>query len=435
MKSAIAALLLSLLFLNGCSYVSAGNEELLAAPTLNARQAKVRAALESTLNTAAIRYEYPLSGDYRSPFVFFEMDSGGAQGAIVFYSYTDSRADAAPRAKVLREDAGGEWATAYDIAGAGEQVDFISFSNLLDRDSKCIVIGWQSPRRSTLGVYSLGQTIREELSQPYAAYMVEDFDGSGLSEIVTASMDDATGEFALTLFGKGAGGHIEELDALPLARRTTEVLQLLCGRLWNGGQALYIDELLDGRTIVTEVLHVAARGFTPLAGEQGGEDITHTARIYETLLSTDLDGDGVVEIPIVRPMPGQEENGGFVDVVLAQYLHLTADGFTAVDWAVTNEEDGYRFHFPEKWLDTVRVESIPETREWLFGAADPEDDDNEIILLRIRVYTLGDYKDKFTNYTLMEQNGQLQYYIDVPRLPGEPLALTEQQVRALFTLL
>ena len=120
MAKRLLGVLLCLLLLPSCSYIPTGyTEELLSAPTVNDQQAKVRAALEATLNLSNIQYRYIQTGDYRSPFVFFELDGSGRRGAVVFYAYKGDPSNTAARAKVLRENDDGEWAQVFDISELG----------------------------------------------------------------------------------------------------------------------------------------------------------------------------------------------------------------------------------------------------------------------------------------------------------------------------
>ena len=96
----ILAITLCLFLLGGCASISMNAEDLLVPPRLNQRQTMVEEALQATVSPSDILYQYPQRGDYRSPFVFFDMDNDGLQEAIVFY--THRLEDEMVRAKVLR---------------------------------------------------------------------------------------------------------------------------------------------------------------------------------------------------------------------------------------------------------------------------------------------------------------------------------------------
>jgi len=435
MAKRLLGILLCLLLLPSCSYIPTGyTEELLSAPTVNDQQAKVRAALEATLNLSNIQYRYIQTGDYRSPFVFFELDGSGRRGAVVFYAYKGDPSNTAARAKVLRENDDGEWAQVFDISELGEQINFIQFSNLLDRDNKCMVIGWQNARGSPMmGVYSLSEygVEKRELSCPYSFYLIDDFDDSGVEEILTISWDVDADQLSLYLYGRGLGGRLEQLSRLALAE-DVEVLQMIAGRLRNG-KAIYIDELLDGSIIATEIVSVSGGKLTPEVTEQNGVLYSATFREYEDQLSTDLEKDGVVVIPLYHALPGQSSNEEIENVPLTEYIRLGEEGFETAYSGVYNDSDGYVLFFPDRWLGQVTVERQPETREWRFLALDPETKQPSDELLRIRVYSAGDYRDKFAaDYKKLDERGQLEYHAYIPAAEGSFLAVSEQEIRRMF---
>jgi len=424
--------------LGGCSYMPSGStEDLLVAPKLNARQVEIEAALDATLDLSRIRYKYPQTGDFRSPFIFYDLNNDGKQEAIVFYAFIGDSSNT--RAKMLREVEAGQWTTAFDISDLGEQIEFIQFASLLDPNEKCIIIGSQSVRRySTLGVYSLaGETLRKELAEPYNAFVMEDFDNSGLSEIITAYKDSGEDRYTLSLYGKGLGGHLRRLDHLALVDAASSLLQILQGKLWDGSTGLYIDEEVDGSIWVTEIVSVQGGRLIPKATSESGEDIGSTRRPESDALwwCIDLDRDGVVEIPLNEPMPGQTDSADAA-YELSVFWHLTGDGFAPVFRGVVNDQDGYAVIFPERWTDMVTVVSQPELRELQFCKFNKETGEAGSKLLRIRAYSTGDYQDKFTSdYMKLAENGPMIYYAYVPELADEPLAITEAEARLLFLLL
>ena len=117
-------------------------EDLLRPPRLNERQTQVEEALGTHVNLASIRYHYPREGEYRSPFVFSDLDGDGLQEAVVFY--TVEGGDGRIRMMVLREEGNGSWALIDDKSGFGDQVHIVRFSSLLSAESECLLVGWEN---------------------------------------------------------------------------------------------------------------------------------------------------------------------------------------------------------------------------------------------------------------------------------------------------
>ena len=112
----ITALALSLLILllSSCSFIQPTIEELMKPPKLSQQQMEVDAALKAALGTNSIKLKYPLSGDYRSAYVFYDIDSDGVEEAIVFYQ--PSLDESGTRINILDYQEGA-WTSVYDVPG------------------------------------------------------------------------------------------------------------------------------------------------------------------------------------------------------------------------------------------------------------------------------------------------------------------------------
>ena len=111
-----AAALLAAFMLSGCS--SASVDTLLAPPKLSEEQSAVYDALVKSVGDD-IRLQFPKSGDYRSAFVFADIDDEPENEAVVFYEKTgEVQSGANIRINIIdRRD--GKWTSVYDHAGGG----------------------------------------------------------------------------------------------------------------------------------------------------------------------------------------------------------------------------------------------------------------------------------------------------------------------------
>lgn len=434
MKKRLLLMALCVLTLSSCSFIPAGIEDLLVSPQLNTRQAEVDSALRATLNLDNILYKYPLSGDYRAPFVFYDLNGDTRQEAVVFY--VDVGDSMNVRAKVLSETESGVWSSVYDIAGSGSDVEFVHFAPLKSAGSSCMIIGWQTPRRltATLGVYSLeGGRVQTDVLEPYAQYLLLDGFSDGLSRLALVVEEANTGIYRISLLSRMGSG-VAVVDSLPLARNVSEILQISKGKLWDGTDALYIDQMRTDSIVATEVVRLSGTGLFPITDSEEELESIYTATFRDQeVLSVDMDGDGVIEIPQLTPLPGDEFES---DLPLVEYMRMTEKGFDIVARAVINYPAGYLVFYPQRWVDNVTVVRQPENNEWRFVKLDPDTLQESAELLRIRRYAAGDYRDQFSNnYFLLDQKGAFEYYAYLPRIPDEPLSLTQAEARGLFRLL
>ena len=83
-SAVFSACLFALLF-GGCFSIASTTAELMRAPKLTEEQAAVNRALSTALGTEDYKLKYPLSGSYRSAYVFYDIDGDAVQEALVFY--------------------------------------------------------------------------------------------------------------------------------------------------------------------------------------------------------------------------------------------------------------------------------------------------------------------------------------------------------------
>ena len=95
-------------------------------PKLTAEQTAINNALKQSVISSTIRLKYPKTGDYRSSFVFHDIYGDDEQEAIAFYSVESSDYT---RVSLLDQKEG-QWVAVYELPGASEDVEFISFANL-----------------------------------------------------------------------------------------------------------------------------------------------------------------------------------------------------------------------------------------------------------------------------------------------------------------
>ena len=150
--------------------------------------------------------------------------------------------------------------------------------------------------------------------------------------------------------------------------------------------------------------------------------------------STDVDGDGIVEIPSARPMTGYE------DAIIDEMVYMTTwniyeDFFDLTEkfhgyYSISN---GYFFAFPARWNDEVTVKREPDTSELVFYRYEGDINASNTEIMRIAAVDRREgqgYVDD--GYRLIANKGQLDYYAKLPEDKREPLILTIDEVRNNF---
>ena len=453
-----AAALWAAVTLSSCTGFSVVTEDLMDPPKLTAEQTAINNALKQSVISSTIRLKYPKTGDYRSSFVFHDIDGDDEQEAIAFYSVESSDYT---RVSLLDQKEG-QWVAVYELPGASEDVEFISFANITDNPADDVIIGWSSPdqEEKELCVYSMvDNTLTLQHSETYSEYILDDLDRDGRDDIFIVHKSGNSRSASLLQISFN-GYEVDVVSEISLSDAIVEFSHLITGRFRSdsGQKALFIDELISGSSYATEVFTITSNGLIPLISwemaeldleeEQPSEELKPTLSLYEQTIRseqvfcTDINNDSVVEIPISRSLPGyeDEELAEADKLYLTQYCHLKDESFARVFSAVINRTAGYMIRFPENWIDNVTVVNQVENGEWRFIRYNNElkhslNDISEE-LARIRVVSQNDYQDKFLeNYIELDVKGLFTYYGYIPENVTSDLKISAVELKSMFELI
>ena len=428
-----------LLAASGCTPIQTNISDLLDAPRLTERQGQVLEALRDEVGQD-IKLKYPKSGEYRSAFTFYDIDGDGSDEAIVLYAVQDSGRQVT-RVAVLDDEAGGWQAVGSHIPGLGTDIDFIRFEQMKSSGPKSMIIGWvPEGTEKSVAVYRYDEGgFRVEYSEDYSQIGIGDLNGNGLHELLLLCAPDTGAIPYVILAGEDENRLLDTLDEVLLDDRILSFLEPVCGvASADGLRGVVVDCMVSGRSMATCIIQVKGNS---LAVPTADNDNALFYRTYRTtgVRSEDVNGDGIIEIPLVGYPYGQDEVEESARVFYTDYMQLEAVGLREVQRAYVNVEQGYRMTFPDSWLGEpeVSIRRLQENGEVIFFI--PRDAAGESIteLLRIRVGDSQGYPDKLEtkSYFVIRQRGVFSYYAWLPEDVPQDLAMTKELLDRLFTLI
>ncbi len=428
MKRKIIALAAAVcLLFSGCSPITLSVEELMRPPQLSEGQRQVYDALLSALGTTAsnISLRYPGSGDNRSAFTFYDLDGDGAEEAMVFYSPADAQEEL--YINVMEQGEEG-WYSVYDMPGAGAGVESVEFASVSREGNRDIIIGWTA-EENNIGQFSVMRYEDNKLhslyQSRYTKYTTADLNSDGLLEMMTVTMSSQGGKpFASLICLRG--GKLQDVSNLPLNVNMTAFSQLSAGWVSPTEQGLVVDGY-EGQNFTSELMFVRDDLFMlPYAEESSFYQ--SVSRRQGVVYSRDVDGDGILELPVQQAAPGKTGSYFTNYCQVDEQLELKQ-----VSTAFVNDSRGYIFYLPDQWLGQVTV-SQSKSGEIIFERYDPETQEGIGELLSIRVYSEKDYQDKFDtqSYHKIGQRGNFRYYA---KIGGDDLAITRSRVMELFEII
>ena len=296
----LACVLLCLL-LAGCSMPGeqVQVEELLRAPKLSGDYGDVQTALNDWLGESA-QLKYPMQGDLLSPFLLQDLDGDGRQDAAVLYTTAQSSNVCIA---ILQKDDADIWHVRQNVEGLADTVESVGLAQLQPGDATQLVVGYPAAQGDHyLAVYSYTDGVLSTiLEQQYQQYLVEDITGGGNQDLILMStLEDGGVQIELLTVDKE--GSFQQVAVMGLsANRFAGCASVAAGVGADGRHYLVLDGWtgISGNNLASVLLRFDEDTQQMVPADQISTEKLYTAslRNVPSLVSQDLDGDGIVEIP------------------------------------------------------------------------------------------------------------------------------------------
>lgn len=348
----IVAALMCVLLLSSCSgfeFFSA--EQLLRPPKLTGENALIQDAFENAVGKDVMLVS-PISGEFRSAFVQFDIDNDSYEENLVFYTTADSPNEV--HIHFLKFD-GENWFSVGDITGNGSDVYNVQFYDLDKCGSYEIAVCWavsDSQKSKTLSLYKMSEEDETQSVSTLSViqmfdYLIEDIDLDGQSEILyfTANSTDQELPFRLSLIKMSSDNStFEFVCEIQLSPSVTSPVQYMSD-ISNGVYRFFIDCLNYDGSYMTEILYYDSINcvFTKAQNDDGTKLSDLTIRSTD-LLCRDINNDRKIEVPVEKKYDGSlvvdYETGTESPMALISYSIVSDNSLVSI-------EASY-FYSPEK---------------------------------------------------------------------------------------
>ena len=274
-------------------------EELLRAPKLSGDYGDVQTALNDWLGESA-QLKYPMQGDLLSPFLIHDLDGDGQQDAAVLYTTAQSSNVCVA---ILQKGRDGMWQVRQNAEGLADTVDSVGLAQLQPGDASQLVVGYVAAQGDHyLAVYSYTDgELSTILEQQYQQYLVEDITGGGSQDLILMStLEDGGVQIELLTVDKE--GSFQQVAVMGLsADRFSGCASVAAGVGADGRHYLVLDGWtgISGNNLASVLLYFDEDTQQMVPADQISTEKLYTAslRNVPSLVSQDLEGDGIVEIP------------------------------------------------------------------------------------------------------------------------------------------
>ena len=368
----LACVLLCLL-LAGCSMPGeqVQVEELLRAPKLN-----------DWLGESA-QLKYPMQGDLLSPFLLQDLDGDGRQDAAVLYTTAQSSNVCIA---ILQKDDADIWHVRQNVEGLADTVESVGLAQLQPGDATQLVVGYTAAQGDHyLAVYSYTDGVLSTiLEQQYQQYLVEDITGGGNQDLILMStLEDGGVQIELLTVDKE--GSFQQVAVMGLsANRFAGCASVAAGVGADGRHYLVLDGWtgISGNNLASVLLRFDEDTQQMVPADQISTEKLYTAslRNVPSLVSQDLDGDGIVEIPT------QPDEAGLLNMSQSRRMDFIVwmdytSPHPEKSFGLLDEETNCYIELPMEWEGNLKLTDS----EQYDGAVELRtvDDDQLVMTLRL----------------------------------------------------
>lgn len=362
-RTAVIALFLALASaLSGCSFVGLDAQTLMHAPRPTGKnEADIQTLLDNTTE-GDLTLKYPASGDYRSAVITHDLTGSAGEEAMAFYQKSDENSGTDV---MFMQKLGNRWQSMGTFNNPASQVHRVCFGDLDGDGRDEVVVGWGSPANNTSSIcvysYKNGKMNELKVNQSYTEMEVMDFDGDGKCEIFTASVTNGD-QPAVARLLRIRNNAIELMGSAPLDAGVTKYASVKTGQINASQKGVVLDGIKTANTMVTELLYWDKK--TQKLKAPFYDPATKSAKSTErstSVVSKDINGNGIIDIPIVTLLPGYTGTTNDDAAYLTTWHRYNTDTntFVRVMSTVIDYSDGYWFSIPDRWRDKITTKMDP----------------------------------------------------------------------------
>ena len=229
-----------------------------------------------------------------------DLDGDGRQDAAVLYTTAQSSNVCIA---ILQKDDADIWHVRQNVEGLADTVESVGLAQLQPGDATQLVVGYTAAQGDHyLAVYSYTDGVLSTiLEQQYQQYLVEDITGGGNQDLILMStLEDGGVQIELLTVDKE--GSFQQVAVMGLsANRFAGCASVAAGVGADGRHYLVLDGWtgISGNNLASVLLRFDEDTQQMVPADQISTEKLYTAslRNVPSLVSQDLDGDGIVEIP------------------------------------------------------------------------------------------------------------------------------------------
>ena len=347
-KKIFAALLSALIIagLSGCLRLTA--DELYSLPQASEIYLKLQASIDSILNLGA-EFSPPTGGQHRQAVQLKDLTGDGSNEVLAFFSVPGESALKIYIFEMIDDD----YSIAAIIEGVGTNFESVRYADMDGDGVMEIIVGWQmSAALKHMSIFSMKDFHSVSLSSAeYSLLTVCDLSGDGNDDVVALRLPSGETGAAAEVFHLMPDGELVSAETR-LSSGIDTISRVLAGRLSDGLPAIFVES--EGRFedggLVTDICIYRDGSLTNISAQSISGVSEGTVRTHT--LSSDINDDGIIEIPMPRLLKAQSETPYYA-IDWYVFDSLGESDLTMTTYHNTNDE--WFLIMPFDWRGKVSV--------------------------------------------------------------------------------
>ena len=348
-RKLIVPLLLIFLLLTGC--YSFDSDDLYALPQRSKEYRELQSAVETAMGGGS--YSAPVSGANRQAVQQADVDGDGLEETLVFCKMEGER----PLKVLILRRTEEAYELACTLEGDGTAFDSVQYCQIDGQPGMEILLSRRIGEQvqQFLSVYTMTDGSAVELmSSGYTACTVADLDGDQLSDIFVLRAN-ADGPHAFAELYRFRDGELRKDGEDNLSTPADSVKRTLTGQIAEGVPAVFVASAYDEKNLITDVFSLVNDSFENITRNDESGQSSQTVRNYY-VYSTDIDNDGVIELPNTLELPALPGDSGSENQYRIIWYNLSPDGTRTEKMSTYHSfAEGWFLYLPEAWCQNLCV--------------------------------------------------------------------------------
>ncbi len=423
-KYAVSVIIVSLIALLGFLFITTyfqPVDSLIRPPKVSGENLSIQLAFEESIDGDYV-LKQALGGEYRSAYIFADLTGDNDDEVIVFYSKSDELGIV--HMNVL-DKIDENWVSIADFQNVYNDIQEINFADFNGDGIKEIIVGWTVNGESYARLMKVYQfsvdndiVISPIFTDYYSMFGVYDIDSDGNDDIISIKhtiAGNVTEYTASLLKYKNNNIHIEA--TFTLDNSLSSVAAINFDSIENENvKRIFVDGYKIDGGMITDCFLWKSQDKIFERYNISGSSIPSISSRTKSVLCSDIDNDGTIEVPSEEYLPNITDDGAAnLGHSLINWVSISENTAEIIDRHIILSQYGYIFRFSENWLGNVAVTNDAEKGILTFWSV--KNIDGLIVknkklfsvmtITEIDLDTIGEIS--FTYSQLMQLKGKLYY--------------------------